>query len=60
MSLPTFNGQEKIIPLQILNVGDSFGAIRFFTNDSRTINVRSKEFTTLLKVERTDFLNLLK
>lgn len=47
---------KKLSPILTLNKGDSFGAYTFFTGLPRVLNVRSNEFTTVLKIRRYDFL----
>ncbi|KAL4505998.1 hypothetical protein ABPG72_013759 [Tetrahymena utriculariae] len=42
-----------------LNKGESFGSHSFFTGLPRINSVRSCEFTTILKIRREDFLQLL-
>ena len=42
-----------------LNRGDSFGSHTFFTGLPRINNIRSKEFTTVLKIRRSDFIALV-
>jgi CRP-like cAMP-binding protein len=43
-----------------LKKGDSFGDIEFFTGLNNEISAKSMEFTTLLKIDRKEFLELLK
>ncbi|KAL4480344.1 hypothetical protein ABPG74_020860 [Tetrahymena malaccensis] len=50
---------KKQRSLFTLNKGESFGAHTFFTGLSRVNNIRSKEFTTVLKIRRQDFLQLI-
>ena len=50
----------KNISIKNLFENDFFGAISFFTNNIRSMSIRSKDFTTLLKINRQDFINLLK
>ncbi|KAL4459920.1 hypothetical protein ABPG74_003446 [Tetrahymena malaccensis] len=40
--------------------GDCFGEIEFFTDGNRQMNVRSLSFSTLLKINRSDFINTIK
>ncbi|KAL4505995.1 hypothetical protein ABPG72_013756 [Tetrahymena utriculariae] len=51
--------EKKQRSLFILNKGESFGAYTFFTGLSRVNNIISKEFTTVLKIRRQDFLQLI-
>ena len=50
----------KNITLKKLFENDFFGSISFFSNNLRSMSMISKDFTTLLKVNRQDFINLLK
>ncbi|EAR93588.2 cation channel family protein (macronuclear) [Tetrahymena thermophila SB210] len=50
---------KKQRSLFTLKKGESFGAHTFFTGLSRVNNIRSKEFTTVLKIRRQDFLQLI-
>ncbi|KAL4480339.1 hypothetical protein ABPG74_020855 [Tetrahymena malaccensis] len=45
--------------IYILKKGQSFGEYTFFTGLPRVENIRSREFTTVLKINRQDFLMLL-
>ncbi|KAL4440965.1 hypothetical protein ABPG74_009378 [Tetrahymena malaccensis] len=51
---------HQIIQIQKLSKGQYFGEISFYTGLERSLSVRSIDFATLLKIEREDFLNLLK
>ena len=42
-----------------LEKGQSFGGISFFTGKPYSFNIRSSDFTTLLKINRNDFLRIL-
>ncbi|KAL4505999.1 hypothetical protein ABPG72_013760 [Tetrahymena utriculariae] len=55
--LTTKAKQQKV--LLRLEKGESFGAYTFFTGLPRINNIRSKEFTTILKIKRQDFLKLI-
>ncbi|KAL4480340.1 hypothetical protein ABPG74_020856 [Tetrahymena malaccensis] len=55
--LTTKAKQQKV--LLRLEKGESFGAYTFFTGLPRMNNIRSKEFTTILKIKRQDFLKLI-
>ncbi|KAL4494862.1 hypothetical protein ABPG73_004302 [Tetrahymena malaccensis] len=56
-----FNKKMKTVnSLFTLGTGKFFGEYSFFTGESRDINFRSLEFTTLLVIKRGDFINLLK
>lgn len=37
-----------------------FGAKSFFTNEAREHSIRSKNFSTILEIKQTDFLNVIK
>ncbi|KRW99497.1 Cyclic nucleotide-binding protein [Pseudocohnilembus persalinus] len=50
---------KKIKSLKIINAGQSFGEISFFTGLPREVSIRSIDFTTVLKVQRKDFIELL-
>ncbi len=43
-----------------LSSGQFFGEEEFFTGQSRRFSIRCKDFSTLLKVSRPDFLRLLR
>ncbi|KAL4506000.1 hypothetical protein ABPG72_013761 [Tetrahymena utriculariae] len=45
--------------IYILKKGQSFGEYTFFTSLPRVQNIRSREFTTVIKISRQDFLTLL-
>ncbi|EWS74973.1 cation channel family protein (macronuclear) [Tetrahymena thermophila SB210] len=53
---PKGNNQVQLLKL---NKGESFGSHSFFTGLPRINNIRSCEFTTVLKIKRQDFLQLL-
>ncbi|KAL4480341.1 hypothetical protein ABPG74_020857 [Tetrahymena malaccensis] len=53
---PKGNNQRELIKLK---KGESFGSYSFFTGLPRINNIRSCEFTTILKIRREDFLQLL-
>ncbi|KAL4463931.1 hypothetical protein ABPG74_005868 [Tetrahymena malaccensis] len=56
-----FNKKMKTInSLYTLGKGQFFGEYSFFTGEPRDINIRSLEFTTLLKIKRADLVTLLK
>ncbi|EAR89993.2 cyclic nucleotide-binding domain protein (macronuclear) [Tetrahymena thermophila SB210] len=42
-----------------LKNGDSFGELSFFTGQNRSATVRAVDFTTLIKIERQEFIQLL-
>lgn len=46
--------------IKVLEKGKSFGEIGFFTGQSRNINIRSIDFSTLLIIKREEFLKLLR
>ena len=48
------NSDSKI--LFNLEAGKSFGELEFFTGQNRSINVKSKDFTTVLKINRDKFI----
>ncbi|KAL4434894.1 hypothetical protein ABPG74_021233 [Tetrahymena malaccensis] len=49
-------------PIQImkLKAGDCFGQVGFFTGLTRTLSVKSLDFTTLIYIKRSEFIDLLK
>ncbi|KAL4510548.1 hypothetical protein ABPG72_004702 [Tetrahymena utriculariae] len=56
-----FNKKMKTInSLYTLGKGQFFGEYSFFTGEPRDINIKSLEFTTLLKIKRADLITLLK
>jgi CRP-like cAMP-binding protein len=46
--------------LEILGKGEIFGQRGFFKGDFQEFGIRSKTFTTIFKIEREDFLKVLK
>ncbi|KAL4510860.1 hypothetical protein ABPG73_007938 [Tetrahymena malaccensis] len=42
-----------------LKNGDSFGELCFFTGQNRSATIRAVDFTTLIKIERQEFIQLL-
>lgn len=46
--------------LRRLNKGEAFGEVEFFTGQNRVISVRSVGFSTILKVERSKFIEIVK
>ncbi|KAL4437912.1 hypothetical protein ABPG74_001083 [Tetrahymena malaccensis] len=57
---PISLNKKGIHVIQTLEKGMFFGVQEFFTGRKRLFNVRSKDFCTLLCIDRQDFLNLLK
>ncbi|KAL4489861.1 hypothetical protein ABPG72_010760 [Tetrahymena utriculariae] len=72
--IPTLNNQGSQITQQINNQsatsqfsqsfyilknGDSFGELSFFTGQNRSATIRAVDFTTLIKIERQEFIQLL-
>ncbi|EAR93584.2 cation channel family protein (macronuclear) [Tetrahymena thermophila SB210] len=51
--------QKNSQSIYLLKKGQSFGEYTFFTGLPRVENIRSREFTTVLKISRQDFLMLL-
>lgn len=47
---------RELTSLYSLGKGDSFGAYTFFTGLPRINDIRAKEFTTVLKIRRADFI----
>ncbi|KAL4483320.1 hypothetical protein ABPG72_007962 [Tetrahymena utriculariae] len=49
-------------PIQImkLKAGECFGQVGFFTGLTRTLSVKSLDFTTLIYIKRSEFIDLLK
>lgn len=45
--------------LLTIGKGGVFGEVSFFTGKTRSANIRSLEFTSLLVIRREDFLNLV-
>ncbi|EGR33414.1 ribosomal protein, putative [Ichthyophthirius multifiliis] len=52
-------GEKKVHIIETLSQGMSFGQFSFFTGQPRMVNVRSLNFTTLLKIDRNQFIELL-
>ncbi|EWS75660.1 cation channel family protein (macronuclear) [Tetrahymena thermophila SB210] len=52
--------QKSYKVIKRLKKGDCFGEIEFFTDGNRQMNVRSLSFSTLLKINRSDFINTIK
>jgi len=46
--------------VKFLEKGDSFGEIEFFTDQERYFNAISLEHSTLLKIDKITFLEILK
>ncbi|EAR90909.3 cyclic nucleotide-binding domain protein (macronuclear) [Tetrahymena thermophila SB210] len=47
-------------PIKVFKKGDYFGEIEFFTGKLAETNVKSTDFTTLLILNRNDFIKILK
>ena len=45
--------------LKNLDVGENFGEIEFFTGNLRLVSAKSRSFTTLLAINREEFLEIL-
>ncbi|EAR89662.1 cyclic nucleotide-binding domain protein (macronuclear) [Tetrahymena thermophila SB210] len=56
---PVVKKQKMINCLQKLQKGQSFGEISFFTGKPRKFTIRSLEFSTILSIKRSDFIQLL-
>ncbi|KAL4492400.1 hypothetical protein ABPG72_005535 [Tetrahymena utriculariae] len=54
------NNKDEDYVVQNLKKGQCFGEIAFFTGQHRTASARSSEFTTLIKIEREQFIQLIK
>ena len=54
---PQSNNKE--IPLKRLQPGEFFGEIGFFTGNPRLASARSRDFTTLFSIKRSDFIGIL-
>ncbi|KAL4446018.1 hypothetical protein ABPG74_011010 [Tetrahymena malaccensis] len=54
------NNKDEDYVVQNLKKGQCFGEIAFFTGQQRTASARSSEFTTLIKIERDQFVQLIK
>ena len=52
------NGNKEI-PLSKVSVGNHFGELSFFTGTPHAFSARSKDFTTLLSINRAEFLKVL-
>ena len=53
------NDQEEVKVLKELKVGQIFGEIAFFSDVERSASARSKEFTTLVRIDQSHFKNLI-
>ncbi|KAL4510183.1 hypothetical protein ABPG72_010376 [Tetrahymena utriculariae] len=51
--------QQSVKPISSIGKGYSFGETSFFTGEARRASVRSREFTTLLILNRAEFLQVL-
>jgi CRP-like cAMP-binding protein len=51
--------QHRIV-IKTLLPGDCFGVREFFTGEKRIYGVRTREFSTLLKIRREDFLAVVR
>jgi len=47
------------IPIKELGSGNHFGEVSFFTGRPRGFSVRSKDFTTLFSISRSDFIHVI-
>ena len=56
----TYENENNIKSIKSLKYGDFFGIGSFFTDDSRENSIRSKNFSTLLEIKKTDFINVIK
>jgi CRP-like cAMP-binding protein len=45
--------------LKKLEKGNSFGEVGFFTGKSRNFTLKSQDFSTLLFIDRNEFIDLL-
>lgn len=54
-----FFSNEGLKTIASLGKGSSFGELSFFTGKARSANIRSREFTTLLILNRQEFLEVL-
>ncbi|EAR85369.2 cyclic nucleotide-binding domain protein (macronuclear) [Tetrahymena thermophila SB210] len=54
------NNKDEDYIVQNLKKGQCFGEIAFFTGQQRNASARSNEFTTLIKIEREQFIQLIK
>ena len=51
---------NNIKPVCVLSIGQSFGEYEFFTASPRIYSIRCKNFCSLLKINRNEFLQILK
>ncbi|EAR97004.2 cation channel family protein (macronuclear) [Tetrahymena thermophila SB210] len=51
--------QQNVKSISSIGKGQSFGETSFFTGEARRASVRSREFTTLLILNRAEFLQVL-
>ncbi|KAL4489967.1 hypothetical protein ABPG72_010866 [Tetrahymena utriculariae] len=54
------NSQQNILSIKKIVQGDNFGQKSFFTGVKENLSVRSLNFSTLLKIKRSDFVRILK
>ena len=52
--------KHEMVTLKELQPGECFGEIPFFTDANAEENAISRSFSTVYKISRTNFLNLLK
>ncbi|KAL4506561.1 hypothetical protein ABPG72_000132 [Tetrahymena utriculariae] len=53
-------GKDSFKTIKRYKKGDYFGELQFFINENKGMNVRSINFSTLLKIQRKDFIQILK
>lgn len=54
------NGQQGVKHLKEYKKGDILGLFSFFTDEPRNTSVRSKDFSTVFEIKKSEFLNILK
>ena len=55
-----YENENNIKSIKSLKYGDIFGTRSFFTDDPRENSIRSKNFSTLLEIKKSDFLSVIR
>ena len=55
----SFRNTKHELFIKRLKVGEHFGELGFFTGQGRSFSVKSKDFTTLLTINREEFVKIL-
>ena len=58
MNIKTNKHAKKNI--KVLQKGDCFGTFNFFTGLKNELNALSNDFSTIIQIKRSNFINLIK